>query len=39
MVSRKHCPKCDSSQTYYKIKSKSFHCQSCGEDFLVEDKE
>jgi len=39
MVSRKLCPECDSSQTYYRTKSKNYHCQSCGNDFEIEDKE
>ena len=42
-TNKKRCPKCNSSQTYYRSKDASYHCQSCGNDFteadIVEEQE
>lgn len=27
------CPKCDSTQTYHRLKQKDFICQSCGNNW------
>lgn len=39
MVSKKRCPECESTQTYFRTKSNDYHCQTCGNNFSNEDKE
>ena len=32
------CPKCDSTQNYYRVKSADYQCQKCGNQFKLAEK-